>query len=244
MMSLVVGASAGLGRALAQELARAGHTLFLIATDERDLMATAADLRIRFGVRVAYLAVDLAAADIDALRGAVLEDLGRIDNLFLIAGWSAHEDGSHIPTAVARRLLAVNGTEGILLVNAFLPDLVASRGNLVGAGSVAGVRGRRKNALYGAAKRGLETWFESARHALAQSGSGCRVQFYRLGYLATSMVAGQKLLFPPLAPDVAARRIVANLDRDIGTRYLPWWWWPIMTMLRLLPWPLFKRLDI
>jgi len=41
-----------------------------------------------------------------------------------------------------------------------------------------------------------------------------------------------------------AKVIVDNLGRDLGAVYLPWWWWPITAIIRLLPWPIFKRLNI
>ena len=45
-------------------------------------------------------------------------------------------------------------------------------------------------------------------------------------------------------PDQGAKVIVDNLGRDLGAVYLPWWWWPITAIIRLLPWPIFKRLNI
>jgi short-subunit dehydrogenase len=96
--------------------------------------------------------------------------------------------------------------------------------------------------VYGAAKSGLETYFAALRHYLV--GKPCRVQFYRLGYLDTAMTFGQKLMFPALPPEAAAAAIVANLHRDLGAVYLPAWWRPIATVVRLLPWPVFKRLNI
>ena len=52
MNTLVIGASAGLGRAIAERLAADGHALYLIASDPRDIAALVSDLNIRFGVKV------------------------------------------------------------------------------------------------------------------------------------------------------------------------------------------------
>lgn len=243
--SLIVGASAGLGRALAEQMAEAGHTLFLVASDGQDLAPLAADLSIRFNAKVTWMATDLARVDAAALRDRVLAALGGLDDLMLVAGFSdLARDRGPVPPAMVERLVAVNLTSALLIANAFLGDLAANpRANLVGMGSVAAVRGRRSNMVYGAAKRGLEGYFESCRHWLAGEG-GAKVQFYRLGFLSTSLTFGQRLPFPALSPEKAAHTVIANLGRDLGACYLPWWWRGIMTLLAHMPWGIFRRLDI
>ncbi len=242
MRSLVIGASTGLGRAVAERLARNGHDLFLVSSDARDLAPVASDLVARYGVRAHYVACDLSAPDPAALYAEVKAKLGGIENFFYIAGLSLR-DTPPVADEIVLRLVNINQTSAIRLVNVFFADLAGTPGtNIVGIGSVAAARGRRYNSIYGAAKRGLETYFEALRHRLA--GQPCKVQFYRAGYLKTRVTAGQKLPFPALDPDVAAARIIANLGRDLGAVYLPSWWWAITTILRLLPWVVFKRLDI
>lgn len=241
MKSLIIGGSAGLGRAIAERLAESGHDLFLVALDPRELAAASKAIAQRFPVKIFHMAMDMAAPDPAALRRQALKRLGRIDNLFYIAGRSIGDAGT-LDDAVVEQLLAINFVSGVRIINAFIDDLANRRGaNLVGIGSITGVRGRRRNSVYGAAKRGLESYFEAVRHRLA--GRPCKVQFYRAGYLKR---AGSKPRFPlpALAPDAAASIIVANLGRDLGTVTLPWWWRPIMAAIALLPWAVYKRLDL
>ncbi len=241
MKSLIIGGSAGLGRAIAERLAESGHDLFLVASDARELAAASKAIAQRFPVKTFHVAMDMADPDPAALRRQVLKRMGRIDNLFYIAGRSIGDAGT-LDDAVVEQLLAINFVSGVRIINAFIDDLANRRGaNLVGIGSIAGVRGRRRNSVYGAAKRGLESYFEAVRHRLA--GRPCKVQFYRAGYLKR---AGSKprLPLPALAPDAAAAIIVANLGRDLGTVTLPWWWRPIMAAIAWLPWAVFKRLDL
>ena len=241
MNTLVIGASAGLGRAIAERLAADGHALYLVASDPRDIAALVSDLNVRFGVKVTGESLDLAKLDVAALRRRVHESFGRVENLFYIAGVSMLDSGP-VADDLAVRLIEVNFTAAVRIVNAFLLDLKEDGANLVGAGSVSSSRGRRTNSVYAAAKSGLETYFAAMRHFLV--GSQCRVQFYRLGYIDTRMTFGQRLMFPALKPDQGAKVIVDNLGRDLGAVYLPWWWWPITAIIRLLPWPIFKRLNI
>jgi short-subunit dehydrogenase len=242
MRSLVIGATRGLGRSLAELLAKNHHDLFLVSSKERDLAPLAADLASRYGVRAFYLACDLAAPDPAALHAEVKARLGGIENLFYIAGLSLR-DAPPVTDELALRLVNVNLTSAVRLVNLFFAELAGTPGaNIVGIGSVAAARGRRINSVYGAAKRGLEGYFEALRHRLA--GQACKVQFYRAGYLKTDKTAEQKRFLPALEPDAAASVIVANLGKDLGAVYLPRWWGAVTTILRLLPWAAFKRLDI
>lgn len=245
MKSLVVGASAGLGRALSEELAKQGHDLFLIASGREDLEPLAADLRLAHGAATAFLDIDLARPiDCGHIREAVLNALGGLDNLFLVAGLpDGMKDAGPLPQQRLEDVLAVNFTAPVALANAFLQDLLDSPcGNVVGMGSIAAAKARKRNCAYGAGKRGLEFYFQGLRHLLADTA--CRTQFYRLGYLKTSMTENQRLLLPASAPGPIAGHIVANLGRDLGVAYLPRWWGPVCTAYAALPWTIFRRLDI
>ncbi|MGN7610910.1 SDR family NAD(P)-dependent oxidoreductase [Magnetococcales bacterium HHB-1] len=243
MISLIVGASAGLGRALSEQLAARGDDLFLISSDLKDLKPLASDLHLRYGVRVEILAWDLTKRQPESLKGAVHQHYPTIDNLFLIAGYTYPKDHGAIKADIAERILDINLNTPALLINSWLDDLKDNpKANIVGAGSVASGRGRRNNTIYGTAKRGLEFYFEALRHYLVNHA--CHLQFYRLGYLDTQMTFGQKLLFPVLSPEKAAQTIIKNLGQDKPPCYLPKWWWGIMTLIKLLPWPIFKKLDI
>ena len=68
MRALVVGASAGVGRALAEGLAARGYDLLLVASDQRDLDAEAAHLRLTHGVAVTTVAADAAKPETGAIR--------------------------------------------------------------------------------------------------------------------------------------------------------------------------------
>ena len=245
MKSVIIDASAGLGRALAEQLAMDGHNLLLTASDDADLSAICLDLQLRFGIKAWFRVLDLNDPELDlgALTTHISETLGTPQNLFYIAGVSYLDDIGSFPSERIKQLLFVNMLSPVLIVNSMLPLLEGgSNCNIVGIGSVAAIRPRRRNAVYGAAKTGLEAYFSSLRHYLTDKQ--CQVQFYRAGYLKTQMTFGQKLPFPALMPQHAAKIIINNLNRDLGVIYLPWWWRFIGICLNLLPWPLFKKLNI
>jgi len=241
--TVIIGATAGLGLALSERLAGAGSALFLVASDQRDLAAVSADLSLRYGVAVNHQAVDLATVDATQLADQIVTNLGGVDTLFYIAGVGDAADCGPVSDDIAVRLMAVNFIAAVSIINALQEHLAARTvSNIVGIGSVAEIRGRNRNMIYGAAKRGLEVYFASLRHRLATTG--CHVQFYRLGFMKTSMLSQASPWLPAIAPDAAAEVIFQNLGRDCVGRYLPRWWLAIAIILKLLPWPIFRRLDI
>lgn len=242
MSAIIVGASSGLGRALSIEMARSGHPLLLIASDARDLDALARDLTLRFDVVVKTLAMDLAASvDPGARVISALADLPAVSALLLPVGMSRSDDDGSLSAAAIGQLLAINLHAPLAIAHALLPTLLESRGSIVGFGSIAGARGRSRNIVYAAAKRGLETFFESLRHR--HSPAVLRVQFYRLGFLRSNLTFGMRLPLPVAEPQAVARTVVARLRSGSFDRYQPRWWGLIALVVRHLPWFAFRRMK-
>jgi short-subunit dehydrogenase len=239
--AVVVGASSGLGRALALELARAGQPLLLVASDRRDLVAAASDLSLRFGVRVETAAIDLATcSDPGAILSPVLDNLPPVTALLLPVGMSRSDDDGSLAASAIGPLLAINLHAPVSIVHSLLPLLLASRGVVVGFGSIAAARGRSRNRVYAAAKRGLESYFESLRHS--HRADALRVQFYRLGFLRSNLTFGLRLPLPVAEPADVARTVVRNLRHASFSVYQPRWWGLVGLIVRTLPWPLFRRM--
>ncbi|GAA0710624.1 SDR family NAD(P)-dependent oxidoreductase [Dokdonella soli] len=241
MTALVVGASSGLGRALASELARRQHDLLLVASDARDLEALAADLNLRHGVAVRALALDLGReADPGARIAAALEGLSPLSALLLPIGMSRADDDLTLDAARIGELLAINLHAPLTIAHALLPRLLDARGVVVLFGSVAAVRGRDRNVVYAATKRGLESLYESLRQR--HPPSELRVQLYRLGFLATNLTHGLRLPIPAVDPDVVARTVVDRLARGSARWYLPRRFALIALLVRALPWAIYRRM--
>ena len=242
MTAIIVGASSGLGRALGVELARKANPLLLIASDARDLDALASDLRLRFKIEVATLALDLAvSADPGARVIEALADMPPASALLFPVGMSRSDDDGSLPAGAIGQLLAINLHAPLAIAHALLPSLLETQGSIVGFGSIAGARGRSRNIVYAATKRGLETFFESLRHR--HHPSALRVQFYRLGFLRSNLTFGMKLPLPAAEPEDVARKVVANLSSGSFDRYEPRWWGLIALIIRCLPWFLFRRMK-
>lgn len=240
--AVIVGASSGLGRALATELARRGHALLLVASDRRDVDALAADLQLRHGVPARSLALDLArSADPGGTIAAGLDALPPLGTVLIPAGWSRPDDDGTLDTASIGQLLAINLHAPLAIAHALMPALIERRGALVLFGSVAAERGRGRNIVYAAAKRGLVSFAQSLRHRHADGT--LRVQLYQLGFLRSNLTHGMRLPLPAAEPAEIARDVVDGLARRDGTYYRPRWWALVALIVRSLPWFVFRRMK-
>ena len=243
MTALVLGATSGLGRALARELAATGVELVLIGRDRETLEAEAAHLRLSFGIAATTRPAD--AEDLESFARAmadVSQQHEPIEALFCPIGASFTDDDGLQAEADARKNINVNLLSIVTAVNAVLPQMIArKRGSIVAFGSIAAVRGRGANVIYAASKRALESYCESLDHLTA--AKGIRVILYRMGYIETQQSYGKPLLFPAVAPERAAKHIVAGYHRIAGRTTYPRFWILVTAVVRGLPRRAFLKLK-
>jgi short-subunit dehydrogenase len=239
--AVVVGASSGLGRALAEELALARHALLLVASDSRDLDALAADLRLRHDATVRTLALDLAREpDPGARILEMLDGFDAPDALLLPIGNSRGDDDFSLDAAAIDTLLAINLRVPLAITHAFVPALLETCGKIVLFGSIASARGRGRNVVYASAKRGLISLYESLRQRYRPTE--LRVQLYQLGFLATNLTHGMPLPTAAAEPAAIAKIVVRGLQGSSRLRWLPARFALIAALVRWLPWPLYRRM--
>ena len=153
--ALVTGAAAGLGRATALRLARAGAAVCLVDVNAEGLETTASDARA-LGVEAVALALDLGVADNcrDAVAAA-LQAFGRLDALCNVAAVFIPCHTTAMSTADWDKTLAVNLSAPFHLIQAAIPHLLESRGAVVNVTSCAAHQGQAYTAAYCATKAGL-----------------------------------------------------------------------------------------
>jgi decaprenylphospho-beta-D-erythro-pentofuranosid-2-ulose 2-reductase len=242
--AVVVGATRGMGRALARLLAERGARLFLLGRDPLDLAASARDLEARGAaapVKTAML--DLARpadfmAGLDAADGA----LDRFDTLVVTGGLFARQEELTADPPGLKRMLDVNFTGTVLLCQIVAERLAARGGGTICAfSSVAGDRPRRSNYLYGASKAGLSAFLDGLGQAYAERG--VNVVCVRPGFVKTGMTAG--LPVPPFAgePEPVARAVLAAMATGRPVVYVPGIWRWVMLTIRCLPRSVLRRLK-
>lgn len=246
--ALVIGASSGVGAAVAHELARRGYALALVARRD-DLLASLRDDINRGAGRDCARIYPHDVRDYDAvpeLLRQIVTDLGanRLQLVVYTAGIMPESETGDWPFADERAMLETN-TIGAIRWLGLAADLLKAQGGgtVVGVSSVAGERGRRGNSAYQASKAALTTWLDSQRARLR--GSGVHVVTVKPGYVATPMTAGLKLpRRAVISSEEAARRIVTAAERGRGVVYVPGYWRPVLWVVRHLPEFVMTRLPV
>ncbi len=236
MKAVMLGGTSGMGRALARALVEAGHAVFLLGRNTDELARSAADLRARRdNATVGFVACDLESPETFATAltaaDAFLHDA---DTVIVTAGLFATQSRLEADPELARRLLTVNFTNTVVFCEAARRRLMSrGGGTLCVFSSVAGDRGRKPVAIYGASKAGLSHYLESLDHKF--QAQGLRTVCVKPGFVKTAMTAGLKP--PPFAgePEAVAKQVLRGLQRGTPVIYAPSIWRWVMLVIRLLP---------
>jgi len=233
-----LGASKGMGRALARRLAARGDRLFLLGRDVEDLGRSARDLEARAGQGAAAVGVALCDLErpetfVPALDAAAA-GLGGLDTVVVTGGMFATQEKLESDPELARRLLTVDFANTVVFCEEARRRLLAQGGGtLCVFSSVAGERGRKPVVLYGAAKAGLTRYLEGLDHKFR--AQGLRTVCVKPGFVRTGMTEG--LPPPPFAgePEGVAAQVARAIDRGQPVVYTPGIWALIMLVIRWLP---------
>jgi decaprenylphospho-beta-D-erythro-pentofuranosid-2-ulose 2-reductase len=202
----------------------------------------AAAERVRgLGAEVEVVAFDAAeTASHDEVIGEVFA-AGDVDVVLLafgVLGDQAAFDDDHASAVAA---VTVNYTGAVSAGLAVADRLRAQgHGTLVVLSSVAGVRGRRDNFVYGSTKAGLDAFAEGLGDAL--QGSGARVMVVRPGFVASKMTEGMEPAPFATTPEKVAADIETGLRRRSHTVWSPAVLQAVFGVLRVVPRPLWRRL--
>jgi NAD(P)-dependent dehydrogenase (short-subunit alcohol dehydrogenase family) len=153
--ALVTGAASGIGRAVAERLAREGARVFAVDVQTDGLAELEAWAR-ESGAEVATRRCDVSReADVDASVAECVARFGRLDVLVNVAAVLRADRLHELRTADWEHVLAVNLTGTFFACRAALPHLVASRGNIVNVASTAATNGQPYAGAYAASKGGV-----------------------------------------------------------------------------------------
>lgn len=243
--ALVVGASSGIGQALARKLARRGYKVALVARREEELQVLAAKINDRAEVELAYVFPHNVTNydEVPVLFDRAIETMGGLTHVFYVAGVMPPVEPTEYNFKKDRQMVEVNLLGMIAWLNeaARLFQRVKT-GVIVGVGSIAGDRGRKGNPVYNTSKGAQAIYLEALRNRLADSD--VRVVTIKPGFVETAMTAGMGNLLWMITPNEAARRIIEAADKSRGTVYVPRRWRFVSWIIQSIPSAVFRRLDI
>ena len=243
---IIIGASDGIGAALARRLASEGHLLALLARrrDKLDLLCQEINQASGEGRARPYVH---DVADYDQVAGLlrrIVADLGGLDLVVFVAGVNYPPGGiDKYSFANDRRMVEVNLIGAIAWLNPVAEMFQSAKaGQIVGISSVAGDRGRVGNPGYNTSKAGLSTYLEALRNRLTRHG--VNVLTVKPGFVETEMV---KAAQGPTPFMISTERAVSDIRAAMQQRgqviYTPSIWRWIMLAIQHTPSFIFRRLS-
>ena len=238
--AIVVGASSGIGEAIAVQLARGGADVAVLGRRAAELERVAVAVP---GKLTPYVH-DVADVDaVPALFPRIVQQLGGLDTLIYAAGVMPTIAEGEYSFPKDRDMVVVNLLGAMAWLNPATAHFEAARrGTILGVSSIAGERGRRGNPGYCTSKAALSAYLESLRNRCSRYG--VNVVTVKPGFVDTAMTRGMPGLFWLVSADEAARQSLALARRgNSASGFVPPRWALVACIVRALPSFVFRHLN-
>ena len=239
---LIVGGSSDVGMALAMEFAKLGSNLTLTQRKDGQLNDFKCDIEIRFLVKCSIVNLDIT--DFKA-HSDFLSNLKFIPDIVVFTvGVLYQQEQLELNFEKVLENYYAN-LIGIISVCDQITKIFERRGSgiIIGISSVAGDRGRGSNFYYGSAKAGFSAYLSGLRNKLYKSNID--VITVKPGFIRTKMISHLKT--PSLlttTPKNVAIKIISAVNDKNNIIYVGWYWRFIMFVIKLIPEPIFKKLNL
>lgn len=244
--AIVVGASSGIGAALARELAKQGYRIAAIARREAELNQLCRQINQAHGgsERACAYPHDVTAYDeIPELFQTVTAGLGGLDLIVYAAGTQAAMADNEYDFEKEAAMIHVNLLGAIAWLGQAATRFERAReGHIVGISSIAGDRGRRANPVYNASKAGLDTYLEGLRNRLSRHGVS--VTTIKPGFVDTVLLKNASKTFWVISPETTAAAIYRAVQARKQTVYVPARWRLVSFIISHIPSIVFRRLNV
>ncbi len=243
---IIIGASDGIGAALARRLARQGYTLALVARRKEKLERLCNEInQDAHELRASFHVHDVADHQkAPELLRKIVADLGGLDLVLFVAGVNYPPGGmDRYNFENDRQMIEINLIGAMAWLTPIAEMFQSARaGQIVGISSVAGDRGRVGNPGYNTSKAGLDTYLEALRNRLTRRG--VNVLTVKPGFVQTAMLRAAPGPTPfPISPEKAADDIWNAMRKRKQLIYTPFIWRWIMLGIRTMPSFIFRRLS-
>jgi short-subunit dehydrogenase len=242
--ALILGALSGMAIESARLMAGRGWNLCLVARSKDKLTELAADLTARGASKVTFIVMDIAeAANGKALLSKAEELTGIVTHVLVAWGALGDQTAAEKDLTAAMNILNTNFNHQAICLLGISEIFETRKSGLIAAiSSVAGDRGRQSNFIYGSAKGAFSLFLQGLRNRLVKSG--VHVVTIKPGFTSTPMTRQVKQGPLFVGPDVIASGILKAMDGKKDVVYLPWFWLPIMLIIKSIPERVFKKLSL
>jgi short-subunit dehydrogenase len=239
---VITGASSGLGKALALEMAAQGARVTLMARRKEQLDSVAEQIVAAGGAAFAVATDVTSQESVTESTSRAVETFGPVDVLVANAGISPNNSARNLDIAVAEESMRINYFGVIYGMQAVLPSMIErGRGGVLVISSLAALRGIPTMAPYCASKSAVTAWIESLRPEL--NSLGIQTTVAHLGYIKTPMTEGNQEIMPFLVEvDDAARRLVEGMKKGKAEIRFPWQLVLLFKLAAALPGSLYDKL--
>ncbi len=239
---LLVGGTSDIAVATARRYLQERPLRVVLAARDSPRRAAVAEELTGLGATVEVLTFDAERLEDPAGLVAAAAASGDVDVAVVAVGQLGDQEALAGDPVAAARLARVNYEAPVAIGTALAAHMRAQgHGVIVALSSVAGERARKSNYVYGSTKAGMDAFFSGLGDSL--HGTGVRVLVVRPGFVRSRMTEG--LPEAPLAttPEAVADAIVTGIRAGRHTVWVPGAFRLVMSGLRHLPRPLFRRLS-
>ncbi|MCJ8314736.1 MAG: SDR family oxidoreductase [Saccharospirillaceae bacterium] len=242
---VIIGATSAIAKQVAKKYADSNNQLYLVARNQEQLNIIAQDCQVRTDQGVNTFIADLTdRTQINKMFEDIQDKLSSIDVLLVAHGTLPDQKNCEQDVDQTLRAIAENGLSviNILTIAANILEKQKS-GNIAVISSVAGMRGRQSNYVYGCAKSMVSTFLQGLRNRLHKSG--VYVTDIKPGFVDTPMTAHiEKKGALWASSEQVGQIIVESIQKNKQTVYAPFFWRYIMLIITSVPEFIFKKLSL
>jgi decaprenylphospho-beta-D-erythro-pentofuranosid-2-ulose 2-reductase len=236
---LILGATSDMGFAIARKYASENHSIQLAGRNEAQLKPLQSDLQIRYNIGCSVHVFD--AMDLASHQAFYASLPVKPDITICVVGFMGDNEKVIVDAAATQQTIVTNFSGPVSILNIIAEDYTARKqGTIVGISSVAGLRGRQSNYIYGSAKAGFTAYLSGLRNKLFHSN--VHVVTVLPGFVYTKMTAHLTLPKPLTAhPEEVATAIYEAVRKKKNVIYVKWFWRWIMKIITSIPESMFKK---
>lgn len=236
---IVVGGTSGIGLEIAKEHLSIGNQVAVTGRREDELKK----------IETEYKNSIIQKQDVKDFKSSkkifldLVAKLGGLDEIYYCSGIIYKISIDEFDTEKDLEMIQVNYSGAVALLNeAAIYFQTKKSGKIIGISSIAGDRGRVGNPVYNSSKAALSTYLESLKNRLSKKN--ITVLTVKPGFVDTDMTKGLKGLFWLISANKAAKIIIKAAEKNKEDIYVPFRWWFVAAIIKLIPNFIFKKLNV